>query len=56
MTTALGFLAWGFVWVLGCVAFDLVLELRGPWLMLGGAATYAVCDTVANAIKSMGEA
>ena len=45
-------IVWVGIWIIGCVVFDMWLELKGAWLMLCGVITYFVCDSVQNWMRS----
>lgn len=40
------------LWASACVLFDYALKLTGAWLMLGGAATYFVCEYILVRMRS----
>lgn len=45
-------LVWAAIWYIGLVVFDFWLELKGPWLMTGGAVTFFVCESFQNWVRS----
>ena len=40
-------------WMMGCLLFDKVFELRGAWLMFGGVVTFIGASTLAKAVHAL---
>jgi len=51
MNKLIAFFGWMSAWIAGCVVFDMLLGLTGPWLMLGGAVTYVVANSVERSVR-----
>lgn len=51
-----GLVVWMLFWIIGCAVFVSWLDLRGLWLMLGGALTFMVCEFAQKIVLLFGDA